>query len=89
LYAALAFDQIQQILAACGADLEQIRKGMENYFEQKVPVRRMPSRLRRWDSRASWNAPFSSRNLPRMKSWTSLKSSCRSTTRTATTAPTI
>jgi ATP-dependent Clp protease ATP-binding subunit ClpA len=38
LYAALAFDQIQQILAACGADLEQIRKGMENYFEQKVPV---------------------------------------------------
>jgi ATP-dependent Clp protease ATP-binding subunit ClpA len=38
LYAALAFDQVQKILAACGADLDQIKKGMENYFEQKVPV---------------------------------------------------
>ena len=38
LYASLAFDQVQKILAACGADLDQIKKGMENYFEQKVPI---------------------------------------------------
>lgn len=38
LYAALAFEEIQQILVACGADLNQIKSGMENYFEQKVPV---------------------------------------------------
>jgi len=38
LYASLSFDQVQDILSACGADLEQIKKGMENYFEQKVPV---------------------------------------------------
>ncbi|MDR0588988.1 MAG: ATP-dependent Clp protease ATP-binding subunit ClpA [Spirochaetaceae bacterium] len=38
LYAALAFDEVQGILAACGANLEQLKHGMENYFEQKVPV---------------------------------------------------
>jgi len=38
LYASLAFDQVQGILAACGADLDQIKHGMENYFEQKIPV---------------------------------------------------
>ncbi|WP_304224513.1 ATP-dependent Clp protease ATP-binding subunit ClpA [Gracilinema caldarium] len=38
LYAALAFEEVQQVLAACGADLNQIKSGMENYFEQKVPV---------------------------------------------------
>jgi ATP-dependent Clp protease ATP-binding subunit ClpA len=38
LYASLAFDQVQGILGACGADLDQIKHGMENYFEQKVPV---------------------------------------------------
>jgi ATP-dependent Clp protease ATP-binding subunit ClpA len=38
LYAALAFDEVQSILAACGANLEQLKYGMENYFEQKVPV---------------------------------------------------
>jgi len=38
LYAALAFEEVQQVLLACGADLNQIRSGMENYFEQKVPV---------------------------------------------------
>jgi ATP-dependent Clp protease ATP-binding subunit ClpA len=38
LYAALAFDQVQGILNACGADLNQIKHGMESYFEQKVPV---------------------------------------------------
>ncbi|MDR2758127.1 MAG: ATP-dependent Clp protease ATP-binding subunit ClpA [Spirochaetaceae bacterium] len=38
LYAALAFDEVQGILSACGANLEQLKHGMENYFEQKVPV---------------------------------------------------
>ncbi|MCL2765235.1 MAG: ATP-dependent Clp protease ATP-binding subunit ClpA [Treponema sp.] len=38
LYAALAFDEVQVVLFSCGADLEQIRLGMENYFEQKMPV---------------------------------------------------
>lgn len=38
LYASLAFDQIQGILSACGADLDQIKSGMESYFEQKIPV---------------------------------------------------
>jgi ATP-dependent Clp protease ATP-binding subunit ClpA len=38
LYAALAFEEVQQVLLACGADLNQIKSGMENYFEQKVPV---------------------------------------------------
>jgi ATP-dependent Clp protease ATP-binding subunit ClpA len=38
LYAALAFEEVQGVLAACGANLDQIRGGMESYFEQKVPV---------------------------------------------------
>jgi ATP-dependent Clp protease ATP-binding subunit ClpA len=38
LYAALAFDEVQGVLFSCGADLEQIKHGMENYFEQKLPV---------------------------------------------------
>ncbi|MDR0877923.1 MAG: ATP-dependent Clp protease ATP-binding subunit ClpA, partial [Treponema sp.] len=38
LYAALAFDEVQGVFTACGADLEQIKAGMETYFEQKVPV---------------------------------------------------
>ena len=38
LYAALAFDEVQGILSACGVNLEQLKHGMENYFEQKVPV---------------------------------------------------
>jgi ATP-dependent Clp protease ATP-binding subunit ClpA len=38
LYAALAFDDVQGALSSCGADLEQIKHGMENYFEQKLPV---------------------------------------------------
>jgi ATP-dependent Clp protease ATP-binding subunit ClpA len=38
LYAALAFDVVQEILSACGANVAQIKHGMENYFEQKVPV---------------------------------------------------
>jgi ATP-dependent Clp protease ATP-binding subunit ClpA len=38
LYAALAFDEVQGILSACGVNLEQLKHGMENYFEQKVPA---------------------------------------------------
>jgi ATP-dependent Clp protease ATP-binding subunit ClpA len=38
LYAALAFDEVQGILSACGANLDQLKYGMENYFEQKVPI---------------------------------------------------
>ena len=33
LYAALAFDEVQSVLFSCGADLEQLKSGMENYFE--------------------------------------------------------
>ncbi|MDR1566106.1 MAG: ATP-dependent Clp protease ATP-binding subunit ClpA [Treponema sp.] len=38
LYAALAFNEVQEILNSCGADLSQLKHGMENYFEQKIPV---------------------------------------------------
>jgi len=38
LYAALEFNEIQIILRACGANLQQLKDGMENFFEQKVPV---------------------------------------------------
>jgi len=37
LYAALSFEQVRSILGACDADVEQLRKGMEAYFEQKIP----------------------------------------------------
>ncbi|MDR0447315.1 MAG: ATP-dependent Clp protease ATP-binding subunit ClpA [Treponema sp.] len=38
LYAALSFDDVQGVLNACGANLDQIRNGMESYFKQKVPL---------------------------------------------------
>jgi ATP-dependent Clp protease ATP-binding subunit ClpA len=38
LYAALAFSEAQDILTGAGANLDQIKNGMESYFEQKVPV---------------------------------------------------
>ena len=38
LYAALAFDEVQGALSSCGANPEQIKHGMESYFEQKVPI---------------------------------------------------
>jgi ATP-dependent Clp protease ATP-binding subunit ClpA len=38
LYAALAFDEVQGVLFSCGADLEQIKHGMESYFKQKLPI---------------------------------------------------
>ena len=38
LYAALSFDEVQGVLTSCGANTEQIKHGMENYFEQKIPI---------------------------------------------------
>jgi ATP-dependent Clp protease ATP-binding subunit ClpA len=38
LYAALAFDEVQGVLFSCGADLAQLKHGMENFFEQKMPI---------------------------------------------------
>ena len=38
LYAALDYEEVQMILEACGADIKHLRKGMENFFEQKIPV---------------------------------------------------
>ncbi|MDR1971086.1 MAG: ATP-dependent Clp protease ATP-binding subunit ClpA [Treponema sp.] len=38
LYAALKFEEVQGVLSACGANLDQIRGEMESYFEHKVPV---------------------------------------------------
>ncbi|MCL2880953.1 MAG: AAA family ATPase, partial [Treponema sp.] len=38
LYAALAFDEVQGVLTSCGASLDQLKLGMENFFDQKLPV---------------------------------------------------
>jgi ATP-dependent Clp protease ATP-binding subunit ClpA len=38
LYAALSFDEVQGVLASCGANTEQIKQGIETYFEQKIPT---------------------------------------------------
>ncbi|MDR1239532.1 MAG: ATP-dependent Clp protease ATP-binding subunit ClpA [Treponema sp.] len=38
LYAALSFEEVQVVFSACGANVDQIKHGMENFFEQKVPV---------------------------------------------------
>ncbi|GHU80497.1 ATP-dependent Clp protease ATP-binding subunit ClpA [Spirochaetia bacterium] len=38
LYAALSFGEVQGVLSACGANLDQLKHGMESYFEQKVPL---------------------------------------------------
>jgi ATP-dependent Clp protease ATP-binding subunit ClpA len=37
LYASLSFEQVRSILEACEADVEQLRRGMDAYFEQKIP----------------------------------------------------
>ena len=37
LYAALSFEGVRSILAACEADVDQLKRGMEAYFEQKIP----------------------------------------------------
>jgi ATP-dependent Clp protease ATP-binding subunit ClpA len=38
LYAALAFEEVQGVLTSCGANIEQLKYGMENFFDQKMPV---------------------------------------------------
>ncbi len=38
LYASLSFEQVHSILESCEADIDQLKRGMETYFEQKVPV---------------------------------------------------
>ena len=38
LYASLSFEQVRSILESCDADIEQLKKGMETYFEQKIPT---------------------------------------------------
>ncbi|MDR3019647.1 MAG: ATP-dependent Clp protease ATP-binding subunit ClpA [Treponema sp.] len=38
LYAALSSDEVQGVLFSCGADIDQLKLGMEKFFEQKLPV---------------------------------------------------
>ncbi|MDR2517084.1 MAG: AAA family ATPase [Spirochaetaceae bacterium] len=38
LYAALSFEEVQVILAGCGANLDAIKNGMEEYFARKVRI---------------------------------------------------
>ncbi|MDR2661614.1 MAG: ATP-dependent Clp protease ATP-binding subunit ClpA, partial [Treponema sp.] len=38
LYAALSFNEVQEVFAACGANVDQLKTGMEAYFKQKVPI---------------------------------------------------
>jgi len=38
LYAALEFAEVQEILQACGANLEHLKHGIEIFFDQKIPV---------------------------------------------------
>jgi ATP-dependent Clp protease ATP-binding subunit ClpA len=38
LYAGLSFEKIRSVFEGCEADTEQLKRGIEAYFEQKVPV---------------------------------------------------
>jgi ATP-dependent Clp protease ATP-binding subunit ClpA len=38
LYAALTFDEVQNVLTACGANVTQIKTGMETFFQKKIPL---------------------------------------------------
>jgi ATP-dependent Clp protease ATP-binding subunit ClpA len=38
LYAALNFEEVKGILNACGANVNQLKNGMESFFEEKIPV---------------------------------------------------
>ncbi len=38
LYAGLAFEKVRAVLEGCDADTDQLKHGIEAYFEQKVPV---------------------------------------------------
>ncbi|MGB4573036.1 MAG: ATP-dependent Clp protease ATP-binding subunit ClpA [Rectinemataceae bacterium] len=37
LYAGLSFEKVRAVIEGCDADLEQLRHGLEAYFDQKVP----------------------------------------------------
>jgi ATP-dependent Clp protease ATP-binding subunit ClpA len=38
LYAALNFEEVKGVLNACGANVNQLKNGMESYFEEKIPI---------------------------------------------------
>jgi ATP-dependent Clp protease ATP-binding subunit ClpA len=38
LYAALAFDAVQDVFSACGADTALMKSGVEDYLKQKMPI---------------------------------------------------
>lgn len=38
LFAGLSFEKVRNIFESCDADLEQMRRGIEAYFEQKMPI---------------------------------------------------
>lgn len=38
LYAGLSFEKVKLVMEGCEADVDQLRRGIEAYFEQKVPV---------------------------------------------------
>jgi ATP-dependent Clp protease ATP-binding subunit ClpA len=40
LYAGLSFEKLRLVMEGCDADVEQLKRGIEAYFEQKVPVLR-------------------------------------------------
>ncbi|HOV94737.1 MAG TPA: ATP-dependent Clp protease ATP-binding subunit ClpA [Spirochaetales bacterium] len=38
LYAGLSFEKVRSVFESCDADIDQLKRGLEAYFEQKVPV---------------------------------------------------
>jgi len=38
LYAGLSFEKVRRVMEGCEADIDQLKRGIEAYFEQKVPV---------------------------------------------------
>ncbi len=38
LYAGLSFEKLRLVMEGCDTDVEQLKRGIEAYFEQKVPV---------------------------------------------------
>ena len=40
LYAGLSFEKLRLVMEGCDTDVEQLKRGIEAYFEQKVPVLR-------------------------------------------------
>jgi len=43
LYAGLSFEKLRLVMEGCDTDVEQLKRGIEAYFEQKVPVVRSSS----------------------------------------------